>query len=107
MTDPIADIMIDVLGKPFPIKCAESQKEYLQKAAEYLSEKMRYFRMQGIIEYEKIAVIAALNIVHQFLTQEAQKEGHLQNVNQRLEALQHKIDHALETTLQMENATIE
>lgn len=95
MSDLIAEMSIDVLGKTFQIKCAESQIEYLQKASHYLDEKMRYFRHQGIAEFDKVAVIAALNIVHQLLTQEAQKEGHMQAINQRLHELQAKVEQAL------------
>ena len=103
MNDNIAETTIEVLGKVFQIKCAESQIPQLQKASEYLDEKMRYFRQQGIMEFEKVAVIAALNVVHQLLSHETQKENHLQAINQRLHNLQNKVDQAL----QLEFETIE
>ncbi len=95
MNDPIAETTIEVLGKPFQIKCAESQKAYLEIASDYLDEKMRYFRQQGILEFDKVIVIAALNIVHQLLTQETQKENQMEGVNQRLRDLRDKVDQAL------------
>lgn len=95
MNDPIAETTIEVLGKPFQIKCVESQKAYLEKACDFLNEKVRYFRTQGILEFDKAVVIAALNIVHQFLTQETQKEGLMELVNQRLRDLHEKVDQAL------------
>jgi cell division protein ZapA len=100
MSDIIAETMVEVLGKTFQIKCAESQISSLQKASHYLDEKMRYFRQQGIIEFEKVAVIAALNVVHQLLSHEAQKEIHMQTINQRLHDLKNKVDNALQLELQ-------
>lgn len=96
MSDTISETTVDVLGKTFQIKCAESQMASLQKASLYLDEKMRYFRQQGIVEFEKVAVIAALNVVHQFLSHESQKETHMQAINQRLHDLKNKVDHALQ-----------
>lgn len=96
MSDTITETTtVEVLGRTFQIKCDESQIEDLQNASHFLDEKMRHFRQQGIGDFEKIAVIAALNIVHQLLTQEAQKEGHMQAINQRLHELQNKVELAL------------
>src|SRR5579872_4035189 len=95
MSDTIAETTVEVLGKTYQIRCAESQMASLQKASRYLDEKMRYFRQQGIIKFEKVAVIAALNVVHQLLTQESQKEMHLQIINQRLHDLKDKVEAAL------------
>lgn len=96
MNDKIIETTIEVLGKKMQIKCQESQVSALQKAAQLLHEKMIYFRTQGVLEFDKMAVIAALNFAHQLLNFEAQKENHLQNINQRLSDLQNKVDHALE-----------
>ena len=102
MSDAITEITIDVLGKIFQVKCVESQVAALQKAAQYLDEKMRHFRAQGIVEFDRIAVIAALNVVHQLLTQEAQKENDMQTINQRLHHLQDKVEQALMPSEQIE-----
>jgi len=103
----ITETTVEVLGKTFQIKCAASQISSLQKASQYLNEKMQSFHAQGIWEFDKIAVIAALNIAHQLLTQEAQKENHLQAINQRLHDLQNKVECALMPSEQMELRTTE
>ncbi len=95
MSDKMVETTIDVLGKKIQIKCQETEVAALQKAAHCLAEKMTYFRSQGVMEFEKIAVIAALNLAHQLLGFEAQKENHLQTINQRLHDLHNKVDHAL------------
>jgi len=107
MNDNIAEMSIEILGKTFLIKCIESQISQLQKASNFLNEKMRYFRSQGIGDFDKIAVIAALNVVHQLLMQESLKETHMHAINQRLHELQDKVEQALMPCEQMELETIE
>jgi cell division protein ZapA (FtsZ GTPase activity inhibitor) len=68
----------------------------VQKASDYLDEKMRYFRQQGMSEFDKVAIITALNIVDQLLNHESQKENHLQVINQRLHDLHNKVEQALQ-----------
>ncbi len=97
MTDSVTEITIDVLGKTFQIKCAESQVASLQQASDYLGEKIRYFRQQGIAEFDRILVIAALNIVHELLAHDAEEQNRLQAVHQRLRQMQDKMDQALST----------
>ncbi len=92
----MTEITIEVLNKPFQVKCPESEMALLQKAADYLDEKMRYFRAQGITEFEKIAIIAALNVTHELLTYDARKENSLQTIHERLLDLKNKIDCALQ-----------
>jgi cell division protein ZapA len=98
----MTETTVNVLGKPFPIKCSESEIDSLQKAAAYLDEKMRHFRAQGITEFEKIVVISALNVVHELLTYDAKKENSLQAIQQRLLDMKNKIERALMPSEQME-----
>ncbi|HSW92876.1 MAG TPA: cell division protein ZapA [Gammaproteobacteria bacterium] len=96
MNDSLVETTIQILGKLFQIKCPPSQMASVQNASDYLNDKMRYFRLQGMTEFDKVAVISALNIVDQLLTHESQKENQLQTINQRLQALIDKVDEAID-----------
>ena len=51
------------------IACSEEEKADLLKAVEYLDGKMREIRDAGkVIGVERIAIMAALNITHELLT---------------------------------------
>ena len=92
----MTETSIEILGKAYQIKCPASEIDSLQSAAQYLDDKMRHLREQGgAMSLERLAIIAALNVVHQLLTWEQQKDSQAQAINQRLYALQHRIESAL------------
>ena len=93
---------IEIMGKIYQIKCPEDEVPALRRAAEYLQEKMRHMRETGVLSIDRVAVITALNIVHQLLTVEQHKNQYAQTVNQRLLDLQAKVDLALAQSAQME-----
>ena len=94
---------IEILGKPYPIKCSESEVEMLQKAAEYLNQKMSDVQASGkAINLERIAIITALNIAHEFLQMSHQKEGIINKINQRILKLQSRLDEAINKVQQTE-----
>lgn len=96
------EITIQLLGKEYQIKCPEAETNALQRAAQYLEEKMRLTGESGIISLDRIAIIAALNVSHQLLMLEQQKNQHAHSVNNRLTDLQSKIETALAQNKQME-----
>jgi cell division protein ZapA len=103
MTEKTVTSMVEILGKPYSIKCLESELESLQKAANYLSEKMLEVQESGkAINLERIAIITALNIAHQFLQTDNQKNSFVNKINQRIVNLQDKLDSAINKILQTE-----
>lgn len=96
------DTSVEIMGKIYQIKCPEEEIPSLRRAAEYLQEKMRIMRDAGVLSVDRVAVITALNIVHQLLTLEQSKNQDLQLLNQRLLTLQHKIEQAIDASTQME-----
>jgi cell division protein ZapA len=71
MIKQAATASIEILGKTYQIKCHAHEVSSLQKAAEFLEEKMRVTRDgAGVLSIDRIAVITALNIAHQFLNLE-------------------------------------
>ncbi len=96
------DTTVQLMGKTYQIKCPESEVNALQRAAQYLEEKMRLIRETGILNLDRVAIITALNVVHQLLTLEQQKNQHAHAINKRLMELQSKVDNALSHNAQME-----
>jgi len=61
-----------ILDKDYMIACPEGEQAALRQSANYLDEKMREIRASGKIHgMERIAVMAALNIAHEFLQKDS------------------------------------
>ena len=107
MTDKSSDgITIHILDKEYMISCSEEERHDLQRSADYLDTKMREIRDSGkIIGSDRIAVMAALNISHELLTQDGSSESTVNpntTVGTRIRSIQEKIDDALYRSRQLE-----
>lgn len=82
-----------ILDKDYLVACPEGEQAALRQSASYLDEKMRQIRASGKIHgLERIAVMAALNIAHEFLQKDnANSTG--QDIALRLAT---KVDEALQ-----------
>lgn len=61
-------ITVNILDRDYQIACKSEEKESLLAAAKFLDQKMREIRDRGnVIGIDRIAVMAALNITHDFL----------------------------------------
>ena len=64
-------VTVRILDKDYHIACPASQSTSLERAADYLDQKMREIRRSGkVIGAERIAVMAALNITHELHNQQ-------------------------------------
>lgn len=96
MSEKTVTTTIEILGKLYPIRAAESEVPALIKAAEYLNNKMNEVQESGkAINLERIAIITALNITYQFLQQDSQQNGLIDKINERIHSLQEKLDNAV------------
>lgn len=88
--------LIDILGKSYQIKCTKEELPSLQESALYLENKMKsiHASTKGV-GIEKVAVIAALNIVHDFLHIEEIVSARTHHVQKKLAELHLKIINAL------------
>lgn len=94
---------IEILGKLYPVRCLEPELESLKQAAEFLNEKMAEVQDSGkVINLERIAIITALNIAHQFLQLDQQKSSLVHKINQRITNLQDKLETAINHSKQAE-----
>lgn len=63
---------VNILDKEYLIGCPEEEQAALRQSANYLDQKMREIRASGKIHgLERIAVMAALNIAHEFLQKDS------------------------------------
>jgi cell division protein ZapA len=96
MDDKTISTTVTLLGKPYPIRCPEAELHSLQKAADYLNQKMTEVQESGkAINVERIAIITALNITYQLLQGDQQKTSLMDKINQHLLRLQDKLDGAI------------
>lgn len=83
------------MGREFRVACPEDEQEKLLQAVTYLDRKMREVRdTSKVIGLERIAIMAALNITHDFLSARP-GEPDMQKHKERLTALARVLDQAL------------
>ena len=62
-------MQINIMGREFRVACTPDEQKSLQEAVDYLNHKMQQIKDQGKINgIDRIAIMAALNISHEFLT---------------------------------------
>ena len=68
MSEP-KSLQITIMGREFRVACPEEEQAGLLEAVDFLNKKMLEIRDAGkVIGLERIAIMAALNISHEFLT---------------------------------------
>ena len=62
-------VSINVLGREFRVGCPEGEQKQLMASVDYLNRKMKEVRDTGkVVGNERIAIMAALNIAHEFVS---------------------------------------
>jgi cell division protein ZapA len=62
-------LQVSIMGRDFRVACKPDEEKALLEAVEYLNRKMQEIKDQGKINgLDRIAIMAALNISHEFLT---------------------------------------
>jgi cell division protein ZapA len=96
-------VTVTILDKEYLIACPEDERHDLIRSADYLDKKMREIRDAGkIIGSDRIAVMAALNISHELLTQQGANGKIDSSIGQRIRGLEAKIEDALYRSRQLE-----
>ena len=101
MSEGQSDIVVNVLGKKYRIKCPADKVLDLQESAVLLDSKMCEVRDHGkMVGVDRIAVVAALNIAHELLAYKKQKSTYIRQMTQqmatRIQELELKIKGFLE-----------
>ena len=68
VSDP-KSLDVTIMGRTFKVACPPEDRAGLLEAVDYLDRKMQEIKEAGkIANLERIAIMAALNITHEFLT---------------------------------------
>lgn len=79
---------ITLLGRSYVIACPPEERPQLERAARYLDRAMHGIHSRGkVLDSEKVAIMAALNIAHDLIRiqdEHRQGEENLARLNERL-----------------------
>ncbi|MCK5720442.1 MAG: cell division protein ZapA [Thiomargarita sp.] len=96
MSDQSIPINLHILDKDYVIACPKKEHDTLIASAEYLNQKIKEVRESGkIVSTERIVVVSALNIVHEYLQCKNQKDDKKYLIDDEVERLQKKLAGAL------------
>jgi cell division protein ZapA len=96
MADSAKNIEISILGRNYKIACEDGEREALMEAVAYLDGKMGDIKKTGKVNgTDRIAVMAALNIAHEFLSTKLGDGFDLGQAKRRISGIEAKLDEAL------------
>jgi len=98
-----ARVSVRIMEKEYVVACPYDERSALLDAAEFLNARMREIRDTGkVVGLDRILVMAALNLAHEFLKGK-DRESRLDNgVGQRVRALRERVESSLGKSQQLE-----
>jgi len=95
MSDPDT-ITVSILDKDYQVACPPDEVTALRESARYLDEKMRAMKEStSVFGLDRLAVMAALNIANDYLSQTQRTEDVVSDHNSDIQDLGGKLDSAL------------
>lgn len=89
-------LQINIMGREFRVACPEDEQKGLLDAVDYLNRKMQAVRDNGkVIGLERIAIMAALNIAHEYLSTRVGGGFDMAEIKRRMNSMEATIDQAL------------
>lgn len=96
-------VTVQILDKEYMISCPVEEKDALLESAKVLNDRMREVRDGGkVLGTERIAVMTALNIVHEFLRHKNQYDAAVSAIERDVHRLEKKISGAMSRRRQPE-----
>lgn len=87
---------VNIMGREFRVSCTDEDRRDLLKAVDFLNTKMRDIRDSGkVIGVERIAIMAALNIAHEYLSSRMEGGFDVGEFKRRMLSMQATIDQAM------------
>lgn len=100
MTTSSEPVALRLIDREFLIACAPEEREGLLESAAYLDRKMRELRANARTPgFDRLAVLAAISITHEFLALRKQHSGQDQNLGDTVSAMRRKLEAALDAQL--------
>ncbi len=92
MSDEPIPVSVEILDKEYMVSCPADEKEALLESARLLNERMRQVRDSGkVFGTERMAVITALNIIHELTRNDREREAEMDRANREVERLVEKV----------------
>jgi cell division protein ZapA len=89
-------LQINVMGRELRVACPEDEQKSLLEAVEYLNRKMQEVKSRSkVIGLERIAIMAALNIAHEFLTSKVGEGFDIAEIKRRMANMETALDAAM------------
>jgi len=87
---------VKIMGRDFRVACEDGEEKELLAAVDYLDRRMSEIRDSGkVIGAERIAIMAALNITHEFLTTKVPGGFDVAEFKRRMAGIETTLDQAL------------
>ena len=104
MSADMSRVSVRILEKEYHVACPIEERPALLDSAEYLNRKMKEIRDSGkVVGLDRIAVMAALNIVNDLLQSKGRDSGVETDVAARLRTLRERVESALARSQQLES----
>ena len=95
MTEPVN---IKILDREFTVGCEPDERDGLLAAAQLLDSRMREIRGSNrMAALDRVAVLAALNLAHEFMQLKAETHSREQTLNRTLVDMNRKLDGLFDT----------
>ena len=102
MSKEVSGLDVNIMGREFRVSCTEEERRDLLKAVDYLNAKMREIRDSGkVIGVERIAIMAALNITHEYLSTRMDGGFDVGEFKRRMLSMQAIIDQAMNSQVEL------
>ncbi|MFM9884838.1 MAG: cell division protein ZapA [Burkholderiales bacterium] len=96
MTAKSRSLDVSIMGRSYKVTCADGEREALLQAVTYLDQKMNEIKSSGRVgSIERIAVMAALNITHEFLATRVAGDFDFASLKRRIDSMQETLDEVL------------
>jgi cell division protein ZapA len=103
VSDNQARVSVRILEKEYHITCPIEERSDLLDSAEFLNMKMREIRDSGkVVGLDRIAVMAALNLSHEFLKARDRETRGDSGAGQRVRVLRERVESALGKVQQLD-----
>jgi cell division protein ZapA len=96
MSDTKDVLDVTILGRTYKVACSDEERAELKQAVAYLDHKMAQVKVPAKVAAgtERVAVMAALNIAHEFLSAKAPGFD-IGDLKRRIESMEATLDQAL------------
>jgi cell division protein ZapA len=88
-------IEINVLGRDFQINCPDGEEESLIQSVNHLNQKVNQLKDSGVVGFDRILLMASLNIINESSNQNPDNLIQLKLVQEKLNNFDKILDQAL------------